>query len=141
VKLKLQLVRDGEVIFDIPLSPSDWPRMHLEHELSSLEQDFQRLSRIFDALSNETRLRMMKRLIEEETRTMNFTDFMHELKLNPKLVWENAGRLSEGGLLKKIGRGKYECSEFGQRTFMMMSLALRRLMQTLEELEESGEHK
>ncbi|OYT47052.1 hypothetical protein B6U79_04685 [Candidatus Bathyarchaeota archaeon ex4484_231] len=133
--LKLQLVQDGEVIFEIPLSPSDWPKEQLKEELDSIEEDFDRFSRIFNAMSNETRLRMMKNLIQKEDQTMNFADFMHELELNPKLVWENARRLTEGGLLTKTGRGKYSCSEFGQRTFMIMSLALRRLIETLEELE------
>ncbi|MDH5795452.1 MAG: winged helix-turn-helix domain-containing protein [Candidatus Bathyarchaeota archaeon] len=134
--LKLQLVRDGEVIFEMPLSPSEWPRNELEDELRTVEEDLHRLSKIFDAFSNETRLRMMRRLMEEEDRTMSFADFMKDLDLNPKIVWENARKLREEGLLRKTGRGQYRCSEFGQRTFMMMSLALRHLQETLEELEE-----
>jgi len=136
MRLKLQLVKDDKVIFEMPLSPMDWSRKRLEDELESVEEQFQRFSKIFDALSNETRLRMMRRLLEEEDGTMRFADFMQDLDLNPKLVWENARKLREGGFLKKTGRGKYKCSEFGQRTFMMMSLALRHLMETLEELEE-----
>jgi len=135
--LKLQLVRDDEVIFEIPLSPIDWPKKQLRNEFKEAEEDFERLSKIFDALSHETRLRMMMRLIEEEDHTMNFTGFMRELELNPKLVWENARKLSEGGFLLKTGRGRYRCSEFGQRAFMLMSLALRRLREILEEVEET----
>jgi len=135
--LKLQLVRDDEVIFEIPLSPIDWPKKQLRNEFKEAEEDFERLSKIFDALSHETRLRMMRRLIEEEDHTMNFTGFMRELELNPKLVWENARKLSEGGFLLKTGRGRYRCSEFGQRAFMLMSLALRRLREILEEVEET----
>ena len=136
MELKLQLVRDGEVIFEMPLSPSEWPRNQLEDELRTIGGDFHRLSKIFDAFSNETRLRMMRRMIQEEDRTMSFADFMKDLDLNPKLVWENARKLREEGLLRKTGRGRYRCSEFGQRTFMMMSLALRHLQETLRELEE-----
>jgi DNA-binding transcriptional ArsR family regulator len=135
MKLKLQLVQDGEVIFEVPLSLTEWPRNQLENELESIEEDFQRFSKIFDALSNETRLRMMKKIVEEENRTVNFADFMHELELNPKIVWENARKLSEGGFLKKTGRGRYRCSAFGETGFIMMSLALRRLMEALEEFE------
>jgi DNA-binding transcriptional ArsR family regulator len=134
MKLKLQLVRDGEVIFELPLSPTDWPKRQLQSELDSVEGDFQRFSRIFDAFSHETRLRMMRRLMEEEDRTVSFADFMHDLDLNPKLVWENARKLSNGGLLKKTGRGRYSCSELGQRTFMMMNLALRHMLEAIEEL-------
>ncbi len=135
MKLKLQLVRDGEVLFEIPLSPTDWPREQLENELQAFEADFQRFSKIFDALAHKTRLRMMKRLMEEEDGTMNFADFMRDLDLNPKIVWENARKLREGGFLEKVARGRYRCSDVGQRGFILMSLALRHLMETLEEIE------
>jgi len=132
MKLKLQLVRNGEIIFEMPLSPRDWSREHLENEFRAVEEDFQRFSKIFDALANETRLRMMKRLIEEEDRAISFSDFMRDLDLNPKLVWENAKKLKEGGLLEKVGRGRYRCSEFGETGFMMVSFALKRLREALE---------
>jgi len=135
MKLRLQLVRDGEVLFEIPLSPTDWPKEQLENELEALGDDFQRFSKIFDALSHETRLRMMKRLMEEEDRTMNFADFMRDLNLNPKIVWENARKLREGGLLEKVDRGIYRCSDFGQRRFILISFAFRRLIEVLEEME------
>ena len=32
MNLKLQLVRDGEIILEIPLSPMDWPKEQLETE-------------------------------------------------------------------------------------------------------------
>ena len=133
MKLRLQLIRNGEIIFEIPLSPTDWSRPQLENEFEALEADFQRFSKIFTALSNETRLMMMKRLMEEEDRTMHFADFMRDLDLNPKIVWENTRKLREGGLLEKIGRGRYRCSGFGETGFMMMSLALRRLIAALED--------
>ena len=133
--LKLQLVRDGEVIFEISLSPTDWPKEQLENELEALEDNSQRFSRIFDALSHGTRLKMMKRLMEEEDCTMNFADFMRDLNLNPKIVWENAKKLKEGGLLEKVDRGIYRCSDFGQRRFILVSFAFRRLIEALEEME------
>ena len=135
MKLRLQLVRDGKVLFEIPLSPTDWPKEQLENELEALGGEFQRFSKIFDALSHETRLRMMKRLMEEEDRTINFVDFMRDLNLNPKIVWENARKLREGGLLEKIDRGIYRCSDFGQRRFILISFAFRRLIEALEEME------
>ncbi|MFB0502022.1 MAG: winged helix-turn-helix domain-containing protein [Candidatus Bathyarchaeia archaeon] len=133
--LKLQLVRNGELLFEIPLSLTDWPREQLRNELEAFEADCQRLSKIFDALSHETRLRMMKRLMEEEDRTMNFVDFMRDLDLNPKTVWENVKKLREGGLLEKVERGRYRCSEAGQSGFILMSLVLRHLMEAFEETE------
>ena len=133
--LKLQLVRDGKVILEVPLSPTDWPKEQLESEFEAFEDDFDRFSSMFDALSNQTRLKMMRRLVEEEDSTMNFADFMKDLDLNPKTVWENSRKLSDGGFLTKTGRGTYRCSEFGQSAFMTLSLALRRLLESLEEME------
>jgi len=135
MKLKIQLVQDGKILFELPLSPTDWPRKQLKNELEAFEDDFQRFSKIFDALSHETRLRMMKRLMEEEDRTMNFADFMRDLDLNPKTVWENTRKLTEGGLVEKVDRGRYRCSEVGQTEFMLFNFVLRHLVDTLEEIE------
>jgi DNA-binding transcriptional ArsR family regulator len=135
MSLKLQLVRDGKIIFEIPLSPTDWPKDQLETELTAFEEDFQKFSSMFDALSNQTRLKMMRRLVQEENSTMNFADFMRDLDLNPKTVWENSKKLSDGGFLTKTGRGTYSCSEFSQSAFLTLSLALRRLLESLEEIE------
>ena len=136
MNLKLQLVRDGEIVFEMPLSFTEWPKERLENELDAFEGEFQRFSKIFDALSSETRLMMMKRLIEEEDHTISFAGFMRELDLNPKLVWENAKKLGGGGLMTKVGRGRYRCSEFGETSFIMIGLAFRRLMEALDEMEE-----
>ena len=135
MKLKLQLVRDGEILFEIPLSPEDWPRDELVNDLNAFEADFQRFSQIFTALSNETRFMMMKQFIKKRSNTITFSDFMRDLDLNPKIVWENTRKLREGGFIEKVGRGKYRCSEFGESGFMMMSLALKRLLGVLEEFE------
>jgi len=135
MKLKLRLVRDGETLFEIPLSPEDWSKRALEEQLGENDESIQKLCKIFDALSHETRLRMMSRLVEADDRTLSFADFMQDLDLNPKIVWENSRKLEEGGLLEKTSRGKYACSEFGG-TFMMMSLVLRRLIESLGETEE-----
>jgi DNA-binding transcriptional ArsR family regulator len=129
VKLKLQLVQNGEVVFYVPLAPMGEPRNELVSELDAFEEPFQRLSKIFHALSNETRLMMMKQLIEKRNHILSFSDFMRNLDLNPKLVWENTRKLSEGGLLEKIDRGRYRCSDFGETGFILMSLALRRLIE------------
>ena len=133
--LKLQLVRDGKIVLEVPLSPMDWPKDQLETEFKAFEDDFERFSSMFDALSNQTRLKMMRRVVEEEDSTMKFADFMKDLDLNPKTVWENSRKLSDGGFLTKTGRGTYRCSEFGQSAFMTLSLALRRLLESLEEME------
>jgi len=136
MKLRLLLAKDDEVLFEIPLSMQDWPRDRLEDELASLEGEFGQFSKLFDALSHETRLRMMKRLFEDEHLKLGFADFMKDLALNPKIVWESTKKLREGGLLVKSDDGRYQCSELGQAEFLMLSLALRRLLQVLKQFEE-----
>ena len=136
MKLKLQLIEDGKILFEMPLSITDWSKGELESEFRAAEGEFAKFSKLFDALSHETRLRMMRRLIEDENRTMSFADFMRELDLNPKTVWENSRKLEESGLLKKTGRGQYSCSDFGQTTFIMMSLALHRFIQSMQQMDE-----
>ncbi len=133
MKLKLQIVKGDEPIFEMPLSFSDWPKEQLEDELDSMEEEFRRLSKIFAALSNMTRLMMMRRIMEEEDRTASFSDFMRDLDMNPKLVRENARKLSECGLLEKVGRGRYRCSDSGEPSFIMLSFALRRLIGSFDE--------
>lgn len=134
MKLKLQLKKDGQVVFDMPLSVEDWTKRGLTDELTSAEHEFERFSKLFDALSHETRLKMMKRLLEDEDLTLGFGEFMHDLRLNPKTVWENAKKLQEGGLLVKSKDGKYRFSGSGVAEFLMLSLALRRLFKAMDEL-------
>jgi len=136
MKLRLLLVSDSKVLFELPLSMKDWPKKRLENELTSLEEEFDKFSRLFDALSHETRLRMMKRLFENEDRKIGFGDFMKDLDLNPKIVWESTKKLQDSGLLVKSEDGKYRCSELGEAQFLMLSLALRRLLQVMREFEE-----
>ena len=134
MKLRLRLTKNGEVVFEMPLSIEDWTKRGLTSELTSAEREFERFSKLFDALSHETRLKMIKRLLEEDDRTLGFGDFMRDLRLNPKTVWENTRKLQEGGLLVKSKDGKYRFSEPGVAEFLMLSLALRRLFKATEEL-------
>jgi DNA-binding transcriptional ArsR family regulator len=136
MKLRLLLAKGDEILFEIPLSMEDWPKERLEQELDSFEREFDQFSKLFHALSHQTRLRMMKRLFEDEDLTLGFADFIKDLDLNPKIVWEGTKKLREGGLLTKSDDGKYQCSEVGQAEFLMLSLALRRLLQVIKQLEQ-----
>jgi len=136
MKLRLLLVKDNETICEIPLLADEWQKQILEDELKELEGDFDNLSLFFDALSHKNRLLIMKRLFEDEDLTLGFADFMKDLDLNPKIVWESMRKLRKGGLLEKSENGKYRCSKLGQAEFVMVSLALRRLLQALEEFKE-----
>ena len=133
-EFKIELVRGDKVILEVPLSIPDWPKEQLETEFEAFEEDFQKFSHMFEALFNMTRIKMMRKLVEEKDRTMNFADFMHDLDLNPKTVWENSRKLRDGGFLKKTSRGTYHCSEFGQSAFLTLSLVLRRILDSIEEI-------
>jgi len=134
MKLKLQLLKNGKVVFEMPLSMEEWSRDRLESEFDSFERELGRFTRLFDALSHETRIRMMTRLCEEDDRTLSFAEFMRDLDLNPKIVWEGTRKLREGGLLTKSTDGKYRPSDPAVAEFLMLSLALRRLLKAMDEL-------
>ncbi len=134
LKLKLLLKKDGEVLFEIPLSMEEWPKQRLETELAFSKNELEKFSKLFDALSHITRLKMMKHLLEDDDLTLGFGEFMRDLGLNPKTVWESTRKLQEGGLLVRSEDGKYRASEPGAAEFLLLSLVLRRLSKAVEEI-------
>jgi DNA-binding transcriptional ArsR family regulator len=132
--LKLRLIRGDKVILEMPLFASDWPKEQLEIEFDAFEEYSDKFSKVFGALSNITRIKMLRKLIEEKDRTMNFAAFIRNLDLNPKTVWEHSKKLIDIGFLNKTSRGTYQCSEFGQSTFLTLSLVLRQILDVLEEV-------
>jgi DNA-binding transcriptional ArsR family regulator len=134
MKLRLLLKRDGKVLFEMPLSMDEWTKQGLERELAFSEPELEKFSKLFDALSHGTRLKMMTRLLGDEDLTLGFGEFMRDLRLNPKTVWDSTRKLQEGGLLVKSKDGRYRVSEPGVTEFLLLSLALRRLFKVVEEL-------
>ncbi len=130
--IKLQIVENNKVVMELPLSADAWPRERLNRELSSFEDEFESFTKLFDALSHETRLRMVKRLFEEDDLTLCFTDFIKDLGLNPKIVWQNTKKLCDGGLFEKNAEGRYGFSATGRAEFLTLSLVLRRLREIFE---------
>jgi DNA-binding transcriptional ArsR family regulator len=129
---KLRLISGDKVILEMPLSASDWPKEQLEIEFDACEEYFDKFSKVFGALSNMTRIEMLRKLLEEKDRTMNFAGFIRDLDLNPKTVWEHSKKLTDVGFLNKTSRGTYQCSEFGESTFLTLSLVLRQILDILE---------
>ncbi len=134
-KMRLVLFKGDGVVFEVPLSREELREEFLENEIGFLEREFRQSSKLFNALSHENRLRMMKLLIKDEDLTVGFADFIHDLGLNPKLVWENTRKLTESGLLEKNENGRYRCSEFGEASFIMLSMVLRHLREMFEHIE------
>ncbi len=132
--LKLMLVDDGRVLLELPLSTRNWDRRELEREFEDFDRDVERVSRLFNALSNASRLRMMRAFLDRVDHSLAFTELMNLLDMNPKLVWDSTRRLRRLGLIEKDDEGRYRSTQEGEAQFLMASIALRRLLQILEEL-------
>lgn len=132
--LKFLLVEDGRVLFELPLSAQSWDRSELRQEFEDLETDMERVSRLFSAFSNVGRIRMMRAFFERIDHSLTFTEMMNELGMNPKLVWDSTRKLRQNRLIEKEEDGKYSLTREGEAQFLMAGIALRRLLQILDEL-------
>jgi hypothetical protein len=132
--MKLLLTREGSVVFEVPLSRQEWQRNILDDAMADMEEDFQQFSTLYSALSHRNRFMMMKLLMEEKNNAKGFSEFIRDLDLNPKLVWENTKKLGQCGLVRRNGDGKYRCSEFGEASFMV-SLVLKHIREMFENVE------
>ena len=132
--MKLKLVQGDKVILEMSLSALDWSKEQLETEFRAFEEDFEKFSNVFGALSNITRIKMLRKILEKEDRTMNFAGFMHDLDLNPKTVWEHSKKLIDSGFLRKTSRGTFQCSQCEQSTFLTLSLVLSKILDAIEEI-------
>ena len=128
------LVEDDRVLLELPLSARGWDRSELMTEFEGLDRDLERFSMLFNALSNAGRIRMMSTFFEEVGRPLGFTELMNELRMNPKVVWDGTRRLRQTGFIEKDDDGRYRTTRDGEAQFLMVSIALRRLLQILEEL-------
>ena len=50
----------------MPLSASDWSKESLEIEFDAFEEYFDEFFKVFGAMSNITRIKMLRKLIEEK---------------------------------------------------------------------------
>jgi DNA-binding transcriptional ArsR family regulator len=129
--LKLQLVKDGEVIEEIPLSPDEGGRDKWISEMERSQDDITQMCKLFELYTNENRLRMMRRLLQEDDFMLSFTQFVKGLHMNPKTAREHALRLMEAGFLEKPERGKYRLSPLATSGGLTAGFALRRIIRIL----------
>ena len=127
------LVEDGKTLWEIPLQAQSWDRRVLMQEFDEMEDEMDRFEGLFNALANEGRMRMMRTLFDLD-RSMGFTELMNELGMNPKIVSESTKRLRRTGLIEKDGDGRYRSTRSGEAQFLMMSVALRRMLEILDKL-------
>jgi len=76
---------------------------------------------------------MMRAFFDLE-RPVGFTELMNELGMNPKIVSDSTKRLRNTGMIEKDEQGKYRTTRTGEAQFLMMSVALRRMLDFLEEV-------
>ena len=132
--LKLMLVDDDKILWEIPLQAQQWDKKTLISELDKLELENQRFENLFNAMANRNRMRMMRTLLFQNEDSMGFTELMNILDMNPKIVSESTKRLRRTGLIEKNEEGKYRSTRQGEAQFLMMSIAMKRMFEFLEEL-------
>ncbi len=131
--LTLKLVEDGKTLWEIPLQARNWDRRALSREFAEIDNEIKRLEAIFNAMANTGRRRMMRTFFVME-RPMGFTELMNELGMNPKIVSDSTKRLRNTGMIEKDEDGKYKPTRTGEAQFLMMSVAMRRMLEILDQL-------
>ena len=132
--LKLMLVEDDNVLWEIPLNARQWDRRSLSREFEEMEGEMARFESLFNALANRGRMRMMRSFFDTTDRSMGFTELMNELGMNPKIVSDSTKRLRRSGLIEKDDEGRYRTTRNGEAQFLMMSVAMRRMLEILDQL-------
>ncbi|UCD45363.1 MAG: winged helix-turn-helix transcriptional regulator [Candidatus Bathyarchaeota archaeon] len=131
--LKLMLVEDGKTLWEMPLQARNWDRRSLRHEFDEMENEMKRFEGLFNALANEGRMRMMRSFFDVD-HSRAFTELMNELGMNPKIVSDSTKRLRRTGFIEKDDDGRYRPTRSGEAQFLMMSVAMRRMLEILDQL-------
>lgn len=132
--LRIQLVRNRSIVFQAPLTPGEWgsrAEKMLREEFERCDSHVQQLSEICDVLSNEKRLRMLLKMASGWSESTRFTDLL-KLCLNPKYVNDLLERSRKTNLVVKCDGG-YRISPLGLGSLFTLSVALKHLMDELEE--------
>jgi len=134
--LKLQLVKDGKVVFSLPLPAQDESARQSLAEVG--EEGIERLTTLYAFSANERRLRMMIELARR--REMRFSDML-QIALNPKLVRDFTEPMLKEGIVVHEGKGwgsSYRPSERGVALALTMTSGLNRILELLEDELGSG---
>lgn len=132
MSLKIQIVRNDRVLLEAPLWPSvdeESCSQIVSSELRGLDEELLTLTDLFETLANETRLRMLAEMVEESRR---FSDFMHGMHLNPKIVSENLSKMLRQNLIQKRERKGYAISPLGLGSLLTMCVVLKRIRRELQ---------
>jgi hypothetical protein len=95
---------------------------------SGLEETFKEAIDLLDLLSNETRVRMLLRLLDSPCEKKHY-----RAEINPKLVYENLASFLTHGLVHENPDKLYELSPFGGRLLAEYLTFLEKVKKALEE--------
>jgi len=136
--LKLQLVKDGKIIFEMPLGIDEWDRSELEEEIKEIEDEINNVEELHDLYSNKTRIRMLCQItLRSDPR---FTDLMAQLDTNQKIIYDSLQKMMKSDLVERIERHPrnvhYRLSQLGFASILMCAATQRVMEQIEKEIEE-----
>ena len=136
--LKLQLLKDGKVIYQMPVTVDELDVGGVRRELEEFEEDLSKIQAFHDFFSNETRIRMLREMVRGFG--CRFSELMETLDANQKIISENLHRMLELRMIQRIEKHprevQYKPSPLGIASFLTC-MAMRRIMDEIEEA--SGE--
>jgi hypothetical protein len=127
--LRFTLQNGERVLLDLPLSESEWePRIKelVMKELGESEADIESLCEICDFFSNKRRVQMLSHMVKDCNNSASFTDLL-KVAVNPKYISDLVSKSSRRELVVKGAKG-YSLSPLGLGSFLLLSLATRRLL-------------
>lgn len=131
--LKLQLVKDDRIIFEMPLGLDEWDRHQLEDEINDFEDGIKDVEGFHDLYSNKTRIRMLCEITRRSD--PRFTDLMEELDANQKIIYDSLQRMMKNDLVERVERHPrnvhYKLSQLGFASILMCA-ATQRVMEEIE---------
>ena len=128
---ELQLVRDGKVLYKIPIGSLEETDERLLTGVD--DEDLERLADLYSIAANEGRLRMMLELARK--REVRFSDLLR-VSTNPKLVRSCMDEMEEAGLAEHEMWGKYRQTERRAGLVVFMTAGLAKVLDALEDKEE-----
>lgn len=131
--LRLQLLKDDKVIFEMPLEMDEWDRRALDEEITEIEDEINNVEEFHDLYSNRTRIRMLCEITRRSD--PRFTDLMEELNTNQKIIYDSLQKMMKIDLVERIERHPrnvhYQLSQLGFASILMCA-ATQRVMEFIE---------
>ena len=131
--LRLQLLKDDKVIFEMPLEIDEWDRRALDEEITEIEEGINNVEELHDLYSNRTRIKMLCEITRRSD--PRFTDLMDELNTNQKIIYDSLQKMMKNDLVERVERHPrnvhYQLSQLGFASILMCA-ATQRVMELIE---------